>query len=473
MRLERSNKIAAHVDGVRPDHDVRSGSLDNTPPVDGKRHPARGILHAASSQAKPQKCSRELLRRRGGGWYAPQHVEKPLLVLGVLACDRVFEVAFMTHTALVAQLQAGPADGWWGVATAVGVLLAIVAWLELMRRSFRENQRLRRQLAVAHEQSQLLATNASTIVLLVDRGGRVRWVSPALTPALGWQADEWLGRDLGDLFSDDAGVFGAAKGSHSLPPQEARPGDGDRVVRTRLRGKSGTEHFAVVRWSPYEAPALGVDGMAVSVRLVDAEEEDRRLLERSARTDELTSLSNRRGALERIRFLDRGSPLRAAVLWCDIDRFKTVNDTYGHAAGDEVLRQLADRIRSSLRSSDDLAARMGGDEIMVVLHGVRTLQDATDVAEKLRRLAAEPIETAAGPIQISLSIGATLASPTETADEVLARADSAMYRAKAAGRNRVVSAAAASSPSPPGLQRHAEPMTREPPHPSRSHERSG
>ena len=154
-----------------------------------------------------------------------------------------------------------------------------------------------------------------------------------------------------------------------------------------------------------------------------------------------------------MRFLDRSSPPQTAVLWCDIDRFKNVNDTNGHATGDQVLQKLAGRIRSSLRSSDDLAARMGGDELMVVLHGVRTLQDATDIAEKIRRFAAEPIETAAGPITITLSIGVTLAGPAEAADTVLARADSAMYQAKAAGRNRVVAVPVAASPiSPSSLQ---------------------
>ena len=360
----------------------------------------------------------------------------------------------MTHTALWAQLQPGRADGWWGVAAAAGFLLAIGAGVEVFRRCFKQDQQLRCQLAAAQERYQLLAVNASDIVLLVDHDGQVRWVSPALTPALGWRADEWLGRDLGDLFVGGTGISNVASGSRFLPPAEARTGDGARVVRTRLRGKSGRHHFAVVRWSPYKAPTLGVDGVAVSVRVVDdEEEEDRQLLERRARTDELTSLTNRRGALEQMRFLDRSSPPQTAALWCDIDRFKNVNDTHGHATGDQVLQKLAGRIRSSLRSSDDLAARMGGDELIVVLHGVRTLQDATDIAEKIRRFAAEPIETAAGPITITLSIGVTLAGPAEAADTVLARADSAMYQAKAAGRNRVVAVPVAASPiSPSSLQ---------------------
>jgi diguanylate cyclase (GGDEF)-like protein len=142
--------------------------------------------------------------------------------------------------------------------------------------------------------------------------------------------------------------------------------------------------------------------------------------------------------IERIETLNKHDGRRIAVLWCDIDRFKVVNDTYGHAAGDTVLKTLADRIRGGLRSTEDIGARIGGDELLVLLNGVRDLQDAVDVAEKLRRSAAEPIPTAAGPISITLSIGVTLADPEESTDALIARADDAMYQAKKSGRNQVV-----------------------------------
>ena len=161
----------------------------------------------------------------------------------------------------------------------------------------------------------------------------------------------------------------------------------------------------------------------------------------SARIDELTSLFNRREALKQINALNHSSGGDVAVLWCDVDGFKLVNDTHGHATGDAVLKHLANTLQTSLRSSDDLAARMGGDEVMVVLRGVRSLEDAREVAEKLRRAAAEPIPTNEGPVLITLSIGVTLARPSESADAVIARADNAMYQAKESGRNRVVAIA--------------------------------
>jgi diguanylate cyclase (GGDEF)-like protein len=121
-----------------------------------------------------------------------------------------------------------------------------------------------------------------------------------------------------------------------------------------------------------------------------------------------------------------------------LDKFKLVNDAYGHAAGDEVLRVMADRIRACLRSTDDLGARVGGDELLVVLHGVQDLENAVTIAEKLRLSAAEPIPIPGGTIRTTISIGVTLARPGEKTEALIARADEAMYRAKEHGRNQVI-----------------------------------
>ena len=105
----------------------------------------------------------------------------------------------------------------------------------------------------------------------------------------------------------------------------------------------------------------------------------------------------------------------------------------------ELLRTVAYRVRTGLRSGD-LAARIGGDELVVVLQGVRGLGDAVTIAEKLRRAVAEPILTSAGSLSITLSIGETMVRADENPDAIITRADHAMYLAKRAGKNRVFAA---------------------------------
>lgn len=289
------------------------------------------------------------------------------------------------------------------------------------------------RLAASEERFRLLAENSSDVVMRVDMEGRITWVSPSLTLALGWSPMEWIGRPVNSVLqSVDGPNDVAGKLLHAM--------EGPAIVfRTRLVAKGGDAHWVEIHAGPSRAADSRIDGVVGSFRVVDAEAEARALLERRVRTDDLTSLLNRKEAIERIDALTSRTGQRIAVLSCDIDWFKKVNDGHGHAAGDSVLQAVAERIRGCLRSGDDLAARIGGDELLVVLHGVRDLDDAVAVAEKLRCRTAEPIHTAAGPITVTLSIGVTLARPSENTDALLARADAAMYQAKNGGRNQVVS----------------------------------
>lgn len=163
-------------------------------------------------------------------------------------------------------------------------------------------------------------------------------------------------------------------------------------------------------------------------------------LRRLATTDPLTDLANRRHflaqlALEVNRLQRYSNP--AALLMIDIDHFKRVNDRYGHAIGDSVLRHFAATARQVLRKVD-LLGRLGGEEFAVLLPGTDP-EGAQQLAERLRQtIASSPARTAVGSIGITVSIGITLFAPTDlTADAVLIRADRALYRAKSQGRNRL------------------------------------
>jgi two-component system cell cycle response regulator len=164
-------------------------------------------------------------------------------------------------------------------------------------------------------------------------------------------------------------------------------------------------------------------------------------------TDALTGLHNRRYMESHLATLaeqaaTRGKPLALMIL--DIDYFKSINDNYGHDAGDDVLREFAVRVRKSIRGID-LACRYGGEEFVIVMPET-DLHVAGMVAERLRRsIAGEPFAIHKGTkrIEVTISIGlTTLEQKGEAVADVLKRADTALYRAKHDGRNRVVSQAA-------------------------------
>lgn len=178
-------------------------------------------------------------------------------------------------------------------------------------------------------------------------------------------------------------------------------------------------------------------------REFDAQEAQRHLLaevQQMATVDWLTGIYNRRhffrlgeDELERSRRYQH--PI--SVLMIDVDRFKPINDNYGHSVGDQVLATVAKRLVGGLRKSD-IAGRYGGEEFAMVLPET-DLASATSVAERLREsIARAPVDTAEGPLQVTVSVGVAPVADSEHLLDALTRADAGLYAAKRAGRNRVV-----------------------------------
>jgi diguanylate cyclase (GGDEF)-like protein len=187
------------------------------------------------------------------------------------------------------------------------------------------------------------------------------------------------------------------------------------------------------------AAARAIAGSAAD-EMVEVLAENRRLQELATK-DPVTLALNRRAFADRLRVeMDRsrrfGSPL--SILLVDIDHFKRVNDTAGHLAGDNVLREVAREISEAVRTVD-IVARYGGEEFVVILPET-LLEGAGIFAERLReRISSREFAAGDGKIRLTVSVGiATFPTPdVSTADELFARADSAMYRAKDGGRNQV------------------------------------
>ena len=287
-------------------------------------------------------------------------------------------------------------------------------------------------LARSEERYRLLIANASDVVAYVQHGF-VTWVSPSVSRLLEWEPDELMSRELIQIVHPDDVVLVA-------PMVEGLDSGESVVVRLRLLTSSGGYHWVDVHAQRFVTAAGVVDGFSASVRVVDAEVAAAADLWERATHDALTGLVNRGAAIERVTSTLSHEPRTgslAALLFCDIDNFKAINDTYGHLAGDEVLRVLAERIEHQVRQGD-LVARFGGDEFLLLLNGVRDLSDATRVAENIRAKALDPIVIEAGEIQVTMSVGVTLAGLHENVDALVKRADQAMYAAKRAGKDQVV-----------------------------------
>ncbi|MEU4237367.1 GGDEF domain-containing protein [Actinoplanes sp. NPDC026619] len=161
-------------------------------------------------------------------------------------------------------------------------------------------------------------------------------------------------------------------------------------------------------------------------RLADARRHAEQALHRMANSDPLTGLPNRAACVDMLTGALETDPAGLAVLFCDLDGFKPVNDRLGHAASDDLLIAVADHLRADLREGD-LVSRFGGDEFVIITRG----DDAVDViADRIRSLAARTLVAAGAEVRIGVSVGVAHARPGDTTDDILTRADMAMYEAK-------------------------------------------
>jgi diguanylate cyclase (GGDEF)-like protein len=203
------------------------------------------------------------------------------------------------------------------------------------------------------------------------------------------------------------------------------------------------------------APLLGhrhaLDRSARYVQLALVRTAEHQRLRHLAGHDALTGVANRAEFRDRLAHALAIGEQDIAVAFCDLDDFKPINDNYGHRVGDLVLVEVAERLRSRLRTGDELA-RIGGDEFTVLLRNVPDEAAARHVVDRLMSGLHEPFAVEDDKVAIGLSVGIALSQPGMTADTLLERADEALYEVKRAGGG---GACVAPLASPDGTDRHA------------------
>lgn len=289
--------------------------------------------------------------------------------------------------------------------------------------------------ATDHQQLRLLRTalaSAANGVFITDRSGHIEWVNAAFLRMSGYSEEEAIGATPNLLRSPQSRQAYFEEMWAALARGEVWSGE------TLERRKDGSEFTANQIITPITGPE-GETSHYISI-LEDitekkaAEERIRRL----AHYDQLTDLPNRTLFQDRLHTTisrARRDDEHFALMFLDLDRFKQVNDTFGHDTGDLLLREVANRLRTCVRDSDSVA-RLAGDEFTLLLPGAHTREDAAVVAQKIIEAMTPPVDIAGHALLTSPSIGIAF-YPQDGNDEpsLLRAADQAMYTAKAAGRN--------------------------------------
>jgi len=289
------------------------------------------------------------------------------------------------------------------------------------------------RLADSEARFRALVQNSSDVVAVVDEAGLFTYVSPAITPMLGYRADELLGTSvLGLLPSDEASrvdAFGRQLTSETFHQTS---------IEVRIPDTGGEWHTVDITITDLRRePAVG--GIVCNARDVTVRKELEHDLRHQALHDTLTGLGNRAMFTNRVtEALEQSSERLDAVsvLFVDLDDFKTVNDSLGHAVGDQLLVVAAERLRECLRVTDT-AARLGGDEFAVLLEHAYGQSEVIQVAERILESLRAPIVIGPREIVVSASVGIAMNADRSTSAEVLLRnADMAMYLAKDRGKAR-------------------------------------
>ena len=279
-----------------------------------------------------------------------------------------------------------------------------------------------------------LVQNSADVSMVVNRNGRIAYESETVERVLGYPSSDRLGQPaFAEVYPDDR------RSAVRLVSEVLRAPGNEASTEVRMRHADGSLRWIeVVLRNLTNDPA--VDGVVVNYRDVTTRRALEDELRHQAFHDSLTGLANRALFLDRLQHAiarQRGFAGPLAVLFIDIDDFKTVNDSLGHGEGDTLLVAVAQRLREVLRTSDTIA-RMGGDEFAVLIEDAPDSDAPLEVARRLLAVLETPFGHGSKDLFVRASVGVTVRISTdETPEDMLRNADIAMYTAKSNGKNRI------------------------------------
>ncbi len=287
------------------------------------------------------------------------------------------------------------------------------------------------------ERAQVTLNSIGDAVLTTDPEGRLTYLNAAAEVMTGWSGEEARGRPLAEVFNI---IDGSTRQIAANPAQVAMAEDkvvglaADCVLIRRDGGESAIEDSA----APIHNREGRVVGAVIVFHDVSASRAMTLKMAHMAHHDFLTGLPNRALLTERLEHAMASANRRrkqTAVLFLDLDYFKHINDSLGHGIGDQLLQAVAERLSTCIRATDTLS-RQGGDEFVILLADIEQAQDAANVGEKLLAALALPQQIGDHELHVTLSIGISIyPDDGKTAETLMKNADTAMYAAKASGRD--------------------------------------
>ncbi len=300
-----------------------------------------------------------------------------------------------------------------------------------VRDELAERMRAEQALRASHERFRALIRSVSDVIAILTIDGTIRYASPAVESMWGCPVEVLSGQSVLDrIHPEDVETM------RGLLSEVARQASSMLSGAVRLRqGSNAWRDFEVILANLLDEPAVA--GIVATYHDVTERKSYERELTKLAFRDPLTGLANRAHFRDRLRqgLVRADSEGRSvAVIFFDLDNFKIVNDSLGHACGDQVLRVVADRVRACLRR-DDTAARLGGDEFTILVEGVTDLGQVMPMANRLIGELRDPIRLEGRDLFVGGSMGIAISTPNQdSTDDLLRKADLAMYHAKSSGK---------------------------------------